>query len=57
MSKYTIPVMVVSTKKGLYTFFAEGPKHIHFWAVINMFLCIAVKLFLKHPVFVSERER
>jgi hypothetical protein len=36
ISRYTIPVMVISMKKGPYTlFFAEGAKHL--WAVTNMF--------------------
>jgi hypothetical protein len=34
-----IPLMVVSLKKkGPYSFFAEGAKHVHLWAVMNMFL-------------------
>jgi hypothetical protein len=36
--RYTIPIMVISTKKGaLHSFFAEGAKHFHLWAVTNMF--------------------
>jgi hypothetical protein len=31
MPIYTIPVMAV------HTFFAEGAKHVHLWAVMNMF--------------------
>jgi len=39
MSRYTIPVMVVSMKKKRpYTLlFAEGAKHVHLWAITNMF--------------------
>jgi hypothetical protein len=25
---------------AVYSFFADGAKHIHLWAVTNMFLCI-----------------
>jgi hypothetical protein len=33
---YTIPVMVVYVKKGR-TLFAVGSKHVHLWALTNMF--------------------
>jgi hypothetical protein len=35
MSRYMIPVMVVSIRGS--TLFAEGAKHVHFWAVTIMF--------------------
>jgi hypothetical protein len=37
MSRYTIPVMVVSMRKTGQSFFAEGAKHVYLWAVTNMF--------------------
>jgi hypothetical protein len=38
ISRYTILVMVVSMKKkGPYTLFAEGAKHVHVWADTNVF--------------------
>ena len=51
---------------AIHSFFAEGAKHVHLWAITNMFqggtwifaapdpaVVGIVKLFLKHPVYWS----
>jgi hypothetical protein len=37
MPRYTLPVKVVSPKKGPCALFAEGANHVHLWPVMNMF--------------------
>jgi hypothetical protein len=41
MSRYTIPVLVVSMKNRCHTLCAEGAKHVHLWAVTNMWIFAA----------------